>query len=51
MEETPRFSGRHRRWGRPFGAVHPLQSALAILLALLALGVLIAVMFRMGLGD
>ena len=40
---TPRFSGPHRRWGRPFSEVSRFAAIVSIVLGLLAIVVLVIV--------
>jgi len=40
---TPKFSGPHRRWGRPFGEVSRFAAIIAIVLGLLAIVLLVIV--------
>jgi len=41
---TPKWSGMHRRWGRPFGELSPFHSAVAIFLAVLVLALFLYVL-------
>jgi hypothetical protein len=43
--ETPKFSGSHQRWGRPFGHMSSFHLSVAMVLVLAALAMLIVVMY------
>jgi hypothetical protein len=45
--ETPKFSGPHRRWGRPFGELSPLHSIVAIALVVLIFGLFVLIVVAM----
>jgi hypothetical protein len=45
--ETPKFSGPHRRWGRPFGELSPLHSTVAIALVVLIFGLFVVIVAAM----
>jgi hypothetical protein len=45
--ETPKFTGSHRRCGRPFGELSPFHAAVAIILVLLSLALFLAVLVTM----
>jgi hypothetical protein len=47
--ETPKFSGPHRRWGRPFGELsrlHRVVSLALLLMVLIILAALLGIMMR-----
>ena len=46
-EGTPKRSGPHRRWGRPFGVSHPLHITVVLVLVIIVFVVLIGVVSLM----
>jgi len=45
--DTPKMSGPHRRWGRPFGEVSRFHSGVAVALTLLVFGLFLMLLGMM----
>jgi hypothetical protein len=45
--DTPKFTGSHRRWGRPFGELSSFHSTVAVILVLLVIAVFFTVLVMM----
>jgi hypothetical protein len=43
--ETPKFSGPHKRWGRPFGQMSSFHLTVSMIIVLAALALFMTVLF------